>query len=62
MENQNKNYKSNPVPQNLSKPRLEDFYDDNDPRGCSTSELNAYEKALERWEKSQHKHIDGLTN
>lgn len=34
----------------MKKPQLEDFYDDMDPRGCSTSEFDAYEKALKNWE------------
>lgn len=32
------------------KPELEDFYDVNDPRGCSTFEYNEYLKALKDYE------------
>lgn len=32
-------------------PNLEDFYDGSDPRGCSTSEYNEYEKALGKWKR-----------
>lgn len=35
------------------KPKLEDFYDQSDPRSCSTSEYNEYIKALTQWEKEQ---------
>lgn len=31
------------------RPKLEDFYDISDPRGCSTTEYNIYEKELNRW-------------
>lgn len=34
----------------MKKPQLEDFYDEQDPRGCSTSEYNNYLKALEEYE------------
>ena len=30
----------------LKEPKLEDFYDKQDPRGCSSSEYNEYLKAL----------------
>ena len=33
----------------MKKPELEDFYDENDPRGCSTSEYDAYLNALKKW-------------
>ena len=36
---------------NNAEPKLEDFYDELDPRGVSTSEHNEYEKALEKWKK-----------
>lgn len=32
------------------KPKLEDFYDVSDPRGCSTSKYEEYLKALKKWE------------
>lgn len=34
---------------NHPKPKLEDFYDTSDPRGCSSSEYEDYQKALEQW-------------
>lgn len=37
----------------MKKPRLEDFYDESDPRGCSSSEYNDYEKALKAYEESK---------
>lgn len=36
------------------KPKLEDFYDKNDPLGCSSSEYNEYLKALEEYDKTKH--------
>ena len=36
------------------KPKIEDFYDVNDPRGCSSSELNKYEIALKEWEENNY--------
>ena len=30
-------------------PKLEDYYDIFDPRGCSTSEYSEYQVALKRW-------------
>jgi len=36
----------------MNKPKLEDFYDEYDPRGCSTSEYRNYTKALDDYEKS----------
>jgi len=35
----------------MKKPELEDFYDDLDPRGCSTSEYNKYLAALVEYNK-----------
>jgi hypothetical protein len=35
----------------MKKPKLEDFYDLSDPRGCSTSEYNLWMNALDEWEK-----------
>ena len=34
-----------------SKPREEDFWDDSDPRGPSSSEIRAYARACEEWEE-----------
>lgn len=34
----------------MKKPRLEDYYCEHDPRGCSTSELREYAKACEEYE------------
>ena len=50
----------------MEKPRLEDFYDETDPRGCSSSEYTDFEKAVKiyndkiketsgRSNKTQHK-------
>lgn len=36
----------------MKKPKLEDFYDESDPRGCSTSEYSEYIRALSAWEKN----------
>jgi len=33
------------------KPKLEDFYDTSDPRGCSSSEYDDYQKALNSYLK-----------
>jgi hypothetical protein len=33
------------------KPKLEDFYDTSDPRGCSSSEYDDYQKALDDYLK-----------
>ena len=35
----------------MKKPELEDFYDNFDPRGCSTTEYNKYLKALKEYEQ-----------
>ena len=35
----------------LKEPKLEDFYDEQDPRGCSSSEYNEYLKALGDYNK-----------
>jgi len=35
----------------LKKPKLEDFYDTSDPRGCSSSEYDDYQKALDDYLK-----------
>jgi len=34
----------------MKKPKLEDYYDVHDPRGCSTSEIKMYHKAVEEYE------------
>ena len=34
-------------------PRQSDFWDDSDPRGCSSSEYNAYLKAVEVYKEKQ---------
>jgi hypothetical protein len=34
----------------LPKPKLEDFYDTSDPRGCSSSEYEDYANAVKKWE------------
>lgn len=37
---------------NTSKePKLEDFYDEQDPRGCSSSEYSEYLKALKEYDE-----------
>lgn len=33
----------------MKKPELTDFYDESDPRGCSSSEYSLYIKALDDW-------------
>jgi len=33
----------------MKEPKLEDFYDENDPRGCSTREFEKYEEALRKY-------------
>lgn len=43
----------------MKKPQLEDFYDEQDPRGCSTSEYNEYLKALKEY-KAKRKEVDKL--
>lgn len=35
-------------------PKLEDFYDELDPRGCSTSEYNNYIIALNKWKNDNN--------
>lgn len=35
------------------KPKLEDFYDESDPRGCSSTEYRNFEVALAEWEKAK---------
>lgn len=37
----------------MNKPKLEDFYDVDDPRGCSSSEYNQYLLALEEFENQE---------
>jgi len=37
----------------MSKPKLEDYYDIQDPRGCSTTEYNEYLKALDKYNKNE---------
>lgn len=39
----------------MKKPKLKDFYDELDPRGCSTSEYNEYLKALDVYNKKKNK-------
>lgn len=34
----------------MKRPKLEDYYDVHDPRGCSTSEIRMYDKAVEDYE------------
>lgn len=36
-----------------TKPETSDFWDDMDPRGPSSSEISAYEKALKNWQKGK---------
>ena len=36
----------------MKRPELEDFYDNSDPRGCSTTEYNEYLKALKEYEQN----------
>ena len=38
-----------------TEPKLEDFYDCHDPRGCSTSEYNEYLKAVAKFKENQTK-------
>ena len=38
----------------LPKPKLEDFYDTQDPRGCSSSEYNEYTDAVKKWERDNN--------
>lgn len=33
----------------MKKPKLEDFYDPTDPRGCSSSEYNEYSEAVDKY-------------
>jgi len=40
---------------NNAEPKLEDFYDDTDPRGCSLSEYDEYIKALSNYYKINKK-------
>lgn len=35
----------------FQQPKLNQFYDENDPRGCSSSEYNDYETALKEWKQ-----------
>lgn len=35
------------------RPEINDYYDDSDPRGCSSSEYREYEAALIKWEKDR---------
>lgn len=42
-------------------PKLEDFYDELDPRGCSTSEYNTYIKAFKDYENNQKGIVYGDT-
>lgn len=46
--------------ENLDKPKLEDFYDSSDPRGCSTSEYNEYLKALEKYKTEKQEILEKL--
>lgn len=36
----------------MKEPQMEDFYDELDPRGISSTEYNEYLKALEEYERS----------
>ena len=36
----------------MKEPQIEDFYDELDPRGISSTEYNEYLKALEEYERS----------
>lgn len=42
----------------MKKPQLEDFYDEMDPRGCSTSEYESYKEALRNWEYWQARSME----
>ena len=37
----------------LKEPKLEDFYDEQDHRGCSSPEYNEYLKVLKEYENSK---------
>jgi hypothetical protein len=37
----------------IPKPRWEDFIDDDDPRGPSTTEMNFYHEAISKWERGK---------
>ena len=39
----------------LKKPKLTDFYDVHDPRGCSTSEYGKYMNAVDEYNKKYRK-------
>jgi len=43
------------------KPKLEEFYDTSDPRGCSTSEYNMYQTALRNWERETEGNLENKT-
>ena len=43
----------------MKKPKLEDFYDSSDPRGCSTREHDEWVIALNKWEKLNKKVQNG---
>lgn len=40
------------------KPELKDYYDGNDPRGCSSTEYAKYETDLLKWEKLRIKSLE----
>lgn len=37
----------------IKRPKLTDFYDVSDPRGCSTSEYNSFVEAVKKYELSK---------
>lgn len=39
----------------MKEPQLEDYYDELDPRGISSTEYNEYLKAVEKWENLNSK-------
>ena len=39
------------------KPEMKDYYDSSDPRGCSMSEYNEWQKDLKRWEELYNKKL-----
>lgn len=45
----------------MRKPKLEDFYDVNDPRGCSSSEYDNYIKALQLYNNGSVSNIEYLS-
>jgi hypothetical protein len=37
----------------MKEPQIEDFYDELDPRGISSTEYNEYLKAVEKWKENK---------